>query len=302
MTPSYTTRVYATTIFSDVDLPLAVSEEVETRQELTLHRCDETLAFGKSRCSMPLYRAHGRTVRLHTDRKITGSEKGQPWCYEVEGVVRFYWKSAHNTLCYELLENGNVQLLSFWLVHLFLPLYFTLEGVYEIFHGGAVESEGGALMFAAPSMGGKSTMIDYFLRRGHSLVSDDKIATLVEGGEFRLVPSHPYHRPYRKFEVLGDLSPSFSSHSCALHALYLLDRNEEGAEITIEELHGFEKFNALRHHYLYPFDFLRLRRFRYLSRILDSVPVFRIRRPWSIQKIPDVYEAILEHRTTIKRG
>ena len=154
-------------------------------------------------CGFPFYSAHGRNVYLYSNRPLDGSAKGQPWCYEVKDVVRFYWQGGGRTIFYELAEQGNAGLLSFWFIHLLLPLYFTLEGIYDFLHAGAVEVGGNPILFIAPSMGGKSTLTDYFIREGHPLVSDDKVATFIENSQFMAVGSHPYHRPYRRFEELG---------------------------------------------------------------------------------------------------
>ncbi len=58
-------------------------------------------------------------------------------------------------------------------------------------------------MFIAPSMGGKSTLTDFFIQQGHGLISDDKVPTVIENGQFLAGGSHPYHRPHRRFEELG---------------------------------------------------------------------------------------------------
>ena len=154
-------------------------------------------------CGFPLYWAHDRKVYLYSDREFDGSDVGQPWCYEVEDVVKFYWIGGEAMIYYELGDKGDVNLLSFWFIHLLLPLYMTLENMYDFLHAGAVEVEGKPILFIAPSMGGKSTMTDYFIKQGHSLISDDKVPTFIQHGKFMAVGSHPYHRPYRKFEELG---------------------------------------------------------------------------------------------------
>ena len=151
-----------------------------------------------------MYWAHGQEwFILYSDREFNGSEVGQPWCYEVQDVVTFYWVSGERTIYYELNEEGDANLLSFWFIHLLLPLYMTLENMYDFLHAGAVEVDGKPIFFIAPSMGGKSTMTDYFIKQGHTLVSDDKVPTFIQDEKFIAVGSHPYHRPYRKFEELG---------------------------------------------------------------------------------------------------
>ena len=62
-----------------------------------------------------------------------------------------------------------------------------------------VEVDEQPILFIAPSTGGKSTLGDYFLKQGHPMLSDDKVATFLHEDEFWAVPSHPHHRPFREF-------------------------------------------------------------------------------------------------------
>ena len=181
--------VYGTKINSDIDFALDLSHHTQTRYEVTLSSDIPEDMKDKITCGFPLYWAHGRKVYLYSDREFDGSDQGQPWCYEVKDVVRFYWIGGEDMIYYELEALGNAKLLGFWFIHLLLPLYMTLEGKYEFFHAGAVEIEGKPIFFIAPSMGGKSTMTDYFIKQGHTLISDDKVPTFIEDFSFMAVRS-----------------------------------------------------------------------------------------------------------------
>jgi hypothetical protein len=234
-------------------------------------------------------------VYLYSDRLFDGADAGQPWCYEVKDVVRFYWVGSEQTIYYEFDENGNPALLAFWFIHLFLPLYFTLEGKYDFLHAGAVEIDGRPILFIAPSMGGKSTLTDYFIRQGHPLVSDDKVPTFVRDGQFMAVGSHPYHRPYRKFEELGYRVKHFMTEFAPIDLFYVLEPAASDADIVFEEISGFEKFDCLMPNYLYHFSFLKPRRLQYLSEMLNSLKVYRIQVPRNLERLDVVYEAICAH-------
>ena len=128
--------VYGTKIISDIAFPLDLHEEGETRYELHLVSGVSDKLHRSVTCGFPLYWSHGRKVYLYSDRLFDGSEKGQPWCYEVKDIVRFYWVGGEAKIYYELDEKGNTELLSFWFIHLLLPLYFTLEDKYDFLHAG----------------------------------------------------------------------------------------------------------------------------------------------------------------------
>jgi hypothetical protein len=287
--------VYGTKINSDISIPLDLDTATQVRYELTLtSKVPERLMHNIS-CGFPLYVAHGRRVYLYSDREFDGSSKGQPWCYEVEHIVKFYWIGGERTIYYELLEQGDRTLLGFWLVHLMLPLYYTLEEMYDFLHAGAVEVEGRAILFIAPSMGGKSTMTDFFIQQGHTLISDDKVPTFVQDGKFMAVGSHPYHRPYRKFEELGYRVENFTEHFKPIDAFYELEGVEGDADITIEEIKGFAKFDALLPNYLYMFSYLKPKRLKYLSSMLKSIKVFHVQVPWDMERLAEVHDAIIDH-------
>ncbi|WP_419176772.1 hypothetical protein [Desulfosediminicola sp.] len=287
--------VYGTKVECDLPFPLQLPQE-------SFHRYSCNLLAGPPdnlkkliTCGFPFYQAHGRHVYLYSDRIFDRSEGGQPWCYEVKDVVRFYWLGGERTIYYRLDKAGDARLLSFWFIHLVLPLYFTLEGMYDFLHAGAVEVEGRPLLFIAPSMGGKSTMTDYFIRQGHSLITDDKLATYIDNNRFMTVTSHPYHRPYRKFEELGYRVENFSTESKSIHGIYILAGCGPDEDILIEEVKGYMKFDTLLPNYLYMFSYLRAKRLAYLTSMLNSIRVFRVRVPWDKDRLAEVHAAITEH-------
>ena len=292
--------VYGTEIKSDIAFTLDLSHETESRYNIEFSSEVPNHFKESITCGFPLYRAHGRKVYLYSDRLFDRSDEGQPWCYEVKDVVRFYWLGGERTIYYQLDEKGNADLLSFWFIHLLLPLYMTLEDMYDFLHVGAVEVDGKPILFIAPSMGGKSTMTDYFIKQDNPLVSDDKVPTFIADGKFMAVGSHPYHRPYRKFEELGYRVENFTTGFNPIHAFYELNSVEGDADITITEIKGFEKFNSLLPNYLYMFSYLRPKRLKYLSSMLNSIKVFRVQVPWDIERLSEVHKMICEHSRRIE--
>ena len=287
--------LYGTKIKADIELPLNFSHQTEVRYEVELFSEIPEELQKSITCGFYLYFAHGRDVFLYSNREFDGSEIGQPWCYEVKDIVTFYWISGERTIYYEMAERGNLNLLSFWFVHLLLPFYMTLEEMYDFFHAGSVEVNDKAIFFIAPSMGGKSTMTDYFIRQGHTLLSDDKVATFISGGKFMAVGSHPHHRPYRKFEDLGYQVENFTKNFQPIHVFYELQRVDSDVEISIDEVKGFDKFDALLPNYLYMFSWLKPKRLQYLSLMLNDIKVFYVKIPWDMNRLNEVYNAICKH-------
>ncbi|WP_345986756.1 hypothetical protein WCX49_06420 [Sulfurimonas sp. HSL-1656] len=292
--------VYGTEISSDIAFPLELPETGAVKYALTLSSRPTESLKASITCGFPIYYAHGRKVYLYTDRLFDGADRGQPWHYEVKDVCSFYWIGGESEIYYELHKEGDAALLAFWFIHLLLPLYFSFEEMYDFFHAGAVEIDGRPVLFIAPSMGGKSTMTDYFIRQGHTLVSDDKVPTFIDGDRFIAVGAHPYHRPYRKFEELGYHVAGFMTDFKPISAFYVLEKADAEATVAIEEITGFRKFEALLPNYLFLFAFLKEKRLKYLSALLNQVNVYTIRVPHDLDRLSEVHAAICVHHRGIE--
>ncbi len=244
---------------------------------------------------LKFFNNQGRDVLLYSDRTFAPTQKDQLWSFEVKDVVTFFWYSGTLNLEYKKQDNFTEELLEYWALHIALPIFFTIEEKYDFLHAGAVEVEGKPILFVAESFGGKSTMTDFFLKQGHTMVSDDKVATYEEDSIFYAVPSHPHHRPHRKMEDLGFFVENVAKKPKSIHAIYELERSDSKAEIAIEEMHGIEKFKSLRYSSEINLSFLKAKRFKYISRLAKTVPVYKVTVPWDMNRLHEVYDMIVKH-------
>ena len=249
---------------------------------------------------MKFHNNQGRDLSLYTDRKFKCTVEGQLWALEVKDVITFFWHSGTLILEYIPHKNFTPVLLEYWCLHIILPVFFTIEETYDFLHAGAVEVEGKPILFIAESFGGKSTMTDFFMQRGHTMISDDKVASYRDNSQFFAVPSHPHHRPYRKMEDLGFFVKNFSSSPKPIHAIYELEKVHQNTEIAITEIKGIEKFASLRYSSETNLYFQKPKRFEYLMKMAKSVPVYKVKVPWKIERLIDVYHAIVKHSQNIK--
>lgn len=286
---------YGVKIKSDIALPYDIGYASEACHEIRLCALNASNTFDSLTVSISMPLTHGREIYAYTDRHSDHIEKGQPVCYEIRGVARFYWITGASDISYELFENGNNRLLGFWFLHLLLPYYLTVEEVYVFFHAGAVDVEGRGTLFTAPSHGGKSTMTDYFIKQGHALISDDKVATYLQEGRWMAVGSHPYRRPYRNYEDLGYKTANFQKNEQQIRTVYIFEKAGEDADVSFEEIRGTDKLSAVRPSALFSFSHLALRRFEYLAKALHGVRVFRVWIPWNMQRLDEVYHHIRLH-------
>lgn len=239
-----------------------------------------------------------RQITLMTDRENIGRGERQPWVFEVEGVIRFGWNQDAQRIVYQNLELATDAIREFWLYHVVLPIYLSLHQVYKFLHAGAVEADGHAVLFMAPSHAGKSTLTDYFLQRGHPLITDDKMATYEHNGVYYAVPSHPYHRPFRTVEVLGHRSNNTADGVKPIRAIYILKPRDPEAECFIRELKGVEKFSRLHEGGEMNFSFFTPEYVRYLGALANTVSIFSVDVPHDLERLGEVYDVILGHLNT----
>ena len=83
--------VYGTKIKSDIDFPVDLSDEAEARYYIELSSKVPVALKESITCGFPFYWAHDRQVYLYSDSIFENSKIGQPWCYEVKDIVKFYW-------------------------------------------------------------------------------------------------------------------------------------------------------------------------------------------------------------------
>jgi hypothetical protein len=264
---------------------------------VTLTRSASPLSLSPEQ--LPLYQTHGRVINLYSDRLMGPSQLGQPWQFVVADVLILSWVGGSADVQYQLLEHGTQELLVFWFAHIFMPIYLTLERSFDFIHAAAVELGNRPVMFIAPSTGGKSTLGDYFLKQGHPMLSDDKVATFLQTGRFWAAPSHPHHRPFRAVEVLGYPIENFASQPRPIHAFYVLEAGEPDDLVEITEVLGFRKFEELLPNYLFSFDFLQRKRMKWLAELADTSRVFRVKRPWNLERQHETYDAICHHSGSI---
>lgn len=261
---------------------------------------DESIDFASFPFTYIYQNNQDRNVTLATNRDFKQPTKDQKWLLNVENVISFSWKTQSGKISYRFFEEATEDIFRFWLYHIVLPIYFSIGQVYKFLHAGAVEIDDKPVLFMAPSHGGKSTMTDYFLQRGHPLITDDKMATYEKDDIYYAVPSHPYHRPFRAVEVLGNLCDNPATVTRPLHAIYILEKDEPEADIVIRELKGIEKFTHLHKGGEMNFSFFTPQYVAYLAGLANHVKMFSIKVPQDLERLEEVYKQIKEHASTIK--
>lgn len=240
-----------------------------------------------------------REVSLSTNYDFFSNQKKQKWMFSIDSVVSFTWEKASNHIYYKLYEKGDNKLLQYWLLHTFLPLYLSIEGRYELIHAGGVEINNKPVLFIAPSFGGKSTLTDYFIKKDHVMVSDDRVGLKEINSIIFCSPSYPYHRPYRKMEDLGVQVKNFMNETKALHCIYVLEPVEKSAKIDFILLEGIEKFKALQYNFDINLPLNKASSFELIAKIAALVPIYKLYIPWDLKQLDHVYKAVCKHSQSL---
>ncbi len=290
---------YGVKIRSDVLFPLNLSKVGYYSSIIKLSSNIPSFLENSFICGYYCFHTHNRDVYLYSDREIKQNETGQVWQYEVSGIVSFYWVSGEKNIYYKLEPFANTKHLSFWFIHMVLPFYLALEGKYHFLHAASVEVDEKSIVFIAPSMGGKSTMIDFFMSKGHMLITDDKLPVFRKNNKFMTINSYTYHRPHRELETLGTYVKDYCSDLKPIQAFYVLEKSHSSVNTTIEEINGFLKFQILSHCHLFPLASSKTGRLSYISQMLDMTKIFSVQIPWDLNRLEEIYEKITRHSRSL---
>lgn len=198
--------------------------------------------------------------------------------------------------------------LQYWILQHILPLSFFFSGSMEFLHGAAVSAfpsgasssqERKGIAFLGDSLAGKSTLLGYFLKRGHALLTDDHLP-LSRQDYTVAFPALPYYRPYRASESLGVVAEEYSPEPACLERIYLLRPVRGEKEVRVKRLSGLEAITWLYPSLSYTLynpekpDFFPLveDRFHGLADITRRVPIAHLYVPRAFNRLPEVYDRV----------
>ncbi len=237
----------------------------------------------------------GRQARYHSRLPFEKADKDFSWALEVKGVLSLVWDATERKIFYLKEDEYTPERLRFWVLHTFFPLVLELQRTYRLLHVGSVMIEGKAVLFSALSFGGKSTMTDYFIQQGHTLLSDDCLAIGKRHDGYYAIPSYPFHRPFRETETLGYYTDNFSPEPKPLHAVFLLKKSAPDAAVMITELKGIEKFKAFHYSSFINFNFMKEECFNFYMQMGQYVTVYQVIVPWDLGRLGEIHEVIVSH-------
>ncbi len=236
----------------------------------------------------------GQKARYYSVVPFMEADRTFSWALEISEVLTLVWDATVRKIFYLKGDRYTPERLRFWILHTFFPLVLELERSYRILHVGSVEIEGRPVLFSAFSYGGKSTLTDYFIRQGHTLLSDDSLAIEKQDDAYYAISSYPFHRPFRKLETLGYFVTDFAIEPKPLHAVFLLEKSDPDASVVVTEIKGIEKFKAFHYSAFINFDFMKEERFEFFMEMARYVPVYKVKVPWDLNRLHEVYDKIIE--------
>jgi len=176
-------------------------------------------------------------------------------------------------------------------------------------HVSAVLADGGVWAFTGPSGAGKSTVAGWLSQsEGLPLVSDDVSVVSVRDGSIRLFPGPRKLKLWddaieflnlEKCRLIQDLrnTPKFQLYltdnlperQFGLAGLIMLERAEPGERAALIPVTGIDRFGccckAVYRHYMAPWFRSRAGYVQDVFQLAESIQVFRLRRPWSLEQM-----------------
>lgn len=184
-----------------------------------------------------------------------------------------------------------------------------------VLHSSAIALNGTAIAFLGGSGWGKSTTAAAFHNRGYAVVADDLVAVQMDTGDPMVLPGFPRvklwpeaaHYLGNDLDTLPQLHPymekrsryvteGFAPDSIPLKGIYVL---AEGKSQRIERLQPQAAFKELVGH-SYTVGLLKPTgttsvHFHQCVKLVNSVPIYRLIRPQSLQELPALAEMVEAH-------
>lgn len=255
---------------------------------------EEQTSTNKLNYKIELHNNQLREVFIQSEKPFSRIEANQIISFTVRDVVTFSSKINSNLITYSKADGTTDKLVDYWLKHTYFPILLTFENKYYFLHAGAVEIEDTSVLFVANSFGGKSTLTDFFIKKGHTMISDDKVATFEKDNMIFSVPSYPYHRPYRKMEDLGLFVENFAEESKPINCILNLVKSDPLCEIKVSQTLGIDKFKIIRYSTEIDLPIHKKQRFKALTNIANKVDIYDITIPWDLNRLEEVYQAIVK--------
>ena len=110
---------------------------------IQINKCDTFL---------PQHYTHKIIFETNQDRDIYLSsphpieENSKQWAFIIKDCITFLCDIEKKQICYIEAQNYSTQLMEYWLIHIVLPLFWTLEGSYYFLHTGSVVVDGKAVL------------------------------------------------------------------------------------------------------------------------------------------------------------
>jgi hypothetical protein len=282
-------------IFIFTDEPALTTIVDDNLETITVSKSNKILLSHIFTLQSPWVSMTDRRVRYYTNRPFEECKTINKWALEIEDIITLIWDDESNTIQYIEGIDYTVELLQFWVLHTFFPLVLELAQIHHILHVSSVQVGEKVILLSAFSGGGKSTLVDYFIQKGHFIYGDDTVAIDENENKYEVIASYPFHRPYRKTEELGYPIINFSTTVQPLSHIYRLEKSASDTKIEICELTGAEKFEAIYQSMFVMFDYMKKERYLFATKMAKHIKVFKITIPWDKERLEEVYQAILIH-------
>jgi hypothetical protein len=235
--------------------------------------------------------------------------------------VQFWIKREGGQVWAQWPETSSLEDAATYLLGPVLGLVLRLRGIPCI-HASAVVIENRAIAFVGEEGAGKSTTAAAFARRGHAVLSDDIVALVEQDGAIHVRPAYPYLSLWpdsvrmlygvekslpsfsdnwdKRVLSTADQSIRFANQSFPLGAIFILgERSRNPSAPLLDSITPQDSLLSLvANSYATRLlsSEMRAHEFKFLGRVILSVPVFRVRpheEPARIDRLCDLICEVL---------
>ena len=264
-----------------------------------------------------------RLVRADPRGKYWSLHKGESqYVLEYDKLVQFVISTNGEQVLYSVSRSDLTPFFCYALLHLVLPFLLHLKSV-PVYHAAAVSFQSESLIFFGHSGQGKSTLAAAFAQTGYPVITDDILVIEEQKDRFWAVPGLPWVRLCPdSVEALfaEDMLPSegqdadgkhrvdtkmgllpFTTEAKPVHAVYILSEPEpisKNGAVEIAQVPSAEALGLLlsRDSVLAILDRDQVACvLDSLSRLVKTVPVYRLTLDQGLHHLPQVISNIVGH-------
>jgi hypothetical protein len=246
-------------------------------------------------------------------KPITAYNKNEYWQI-IPGVAKYYAKNGNSIIIEPITENWS-EIRLFLINNIFYSVLYQ-NSFLPFLASGIIDKNGEVVLFMAPFLSGKSTLLLQFINKGFLPFTDnicvfnisDKNSILVNNS-FKMIYTWKNTLESLKFNFLkvieireninkiGILNENIKCSEKKIRAIIILKESKKASDLTIKKLTQTEAFLKLhechaRSQWLQEMD-MEIENFKYSSSISKNISIYTVERPYGKDTFDAYFDLII---------